>query len=380
MPGVSAQKGKGSGSGCCGSAAKAQGEGQGASVGARESSGTDVPREPYVTGTVEVNGKRLPVVSATLTRRDILGGWKARWLIGRMRYTVRPGLYAVGSPAPESPVLVTANYKLSFDALRRELSGIDAWIMVLDTRGINVWCAAGKGTFGTRELERRVMAARLDQVVSHRTLILPQLGAPGVSAPEVKEATGFRVKWGPVRARDLRVYLGNGLKKDTAMRRVRFAFTDRMAIAPAELVQSWPVLAGIFAASALFGLPLDGGWAGRLASLFLPLCGAVLMGTLAFPALLPVLPFKAFSVKGAILGAAWAVISALVLRASPAAAGAYVLLVTPITAFIAMNFTGSSTFTCQPGAVLEVKRGMIPMIASLVLGAGLAAAVRVFSL
>ena len=51
-----------------------------------------------------------------------------------MRYSVAPGLYAVGAPDRESDVLVTANYKLSFDTLRRELKGFNAWVLVLDTK------------------------------------------------------------------------------------------------------------------------------------------------------------------------------------------------------------------------------------------------------
>ena len=69
-----------------------------------------------------------------------------------MRYKVDPGLYAVGRPTVESPVLVSANYKLSFDRLRSQLTGLDAWMLVLDTHGVNVWCSAGKGTFGTDEI------------------------------------------------------------------------------------------------------------------------------------------------------------------------------------------------------------------------------------
>ena len=49
-------------------------------------------------------------------------------------------------------MLVTANYKLSFDSLRFALATIDAWLLVTDTRGINVWCAAGKGTFSASEV------------------------------------------------------------------------------------------------------------------------------------------------------------------------------------------------------------------------------------
>ena len=79
--------------------------------------------------------------------RDYCGTIGARLGLNRSTYLITPGLYCTGQPTPASPVVVTANYKLSFDALRKELSGESVWILVLDTRGINIWCAAGKGTF-----------------------------------------------------------------------------------------------------------------------------------------------------------------------------------------------------------------------------------------
>lgn len=135
-----------------------------------------------------------------------------------MNYKVEPGLYSVGNPDKSSPVLVTANYEMSFDSLRKELKGLDAWILVLDTKGINVWCAAGKGTFGTTELLNRIAIVQLDKVVSHRTLILPQLGAPGVSEHEVLKNSGFKVQYGPVRAKDIKEYIHSGLKATAEMR------------------------------------------------------------------------------------------------------------------------------------------------------------------
>jgi hypothetical protein len=297
-----------------------------------------------------------------------------------MRYTVPPGLYAVGTPTPESPVLVTANYKLTFDKVRKELTGLSAWLLVLDTKGINVWCAAGKGTFGTRELERRILAVRLDRVVTHRTVILPQLGASGVIAHEVEQASGFRVKYGPVRASDLPAYLAAGMKKTEAMRLVWFRFADRMAIAPAELMHAWPFMIAALAGSGVFALPAAVGFIPRFLDLFIPLMGAVIIGAVGFPALLPYLPFRAFSLKGAVLGAAWAILAALVVGASFPVAGVLVLLSTPIVSFIAMNFTGSSTFTCQPGAALEVRRGIIPMAVTEAAGIGLAVTVRLLAL
>jgi hypothetical protein len=347
--------------------------GNGASTAGRPAAGS----APYIVGSVETRGRPIPLVSTRLSRRDVIDGWKVRWDIGRMSYRVAPGLYGVGAPTPESPVLVTANYKLTFDRLRRELTGVDAWILVLDTKGVNVWCAAGKGTFGTRELEQRILAVRLDQVVSHRTLILPQLGAPGVAAHEVRAASGFAVKYGPVMARDIPAYLAAGQRKTDAMREVPFALADRMAIAPAELVHAWPFLLAAAAGSALFGIPFDPGYLPRFLSMLIPLLGAVLMGSLAFPALLPYLPFRAFALKGASLGALWGAGAAFVAGVPLAAAAGLVLISGAMVSFISMNFTGSSTFTCQPGAALEVRRGLIPMGASLLAGVGLAIVGRV---
>ena len=88
------------------------------------------------------------------------------------------------------------------DELRPVAIGIgrtDAWILVLDTNGVNVWCAAGKGTFGTDELIRRIEATGLPEIVSHNRVIVPQLGGPGVAAHEVRKRSGFRVVYGPVR-------------------------------------------------------------------------------------------------------------------------------------------------------------------------------------
>ena len=128
----------------------------------------------FVTGSIDTAAGPVALVSHVFSRSDRLGAWKSRWGIGRMAYTVDPGLYAVGEARPESPVFVTANYKMTFDLLRRALAGIDGWILVLDTKGINVWCAAGKGTFGTDELVGRIEASGLAGVVTHRQVIVPR--------------------------------------------------------------------------------------------------------------------------------------------------------------------------------------------------------------
>jgi hypothetical protein len=215
----------------------------------------------------------------------------ARWGVNRSGHRVEPGLYALGDPTGDSPVFVTANYTLSFDALRSALAGIDGYIMVLDTKGINVWCAAGKGTFGTDEVVHRIEATGLRDVVSHRVLILPQLGASGVAAHEVKKRSGFQVEYGPVRAADLPEYLKTG-QATPEMRRVRFTLRDRLVLIPVELVHVFVPM--VVAAMVVFVVK------GLLAAV--ALVAAILAGVVLFPILLPWLPTRDFSSKGFILG------------------------------------------------------------------------------
>lgn len=348
-------------------------------------------RKPYVGGWLKAGSRTIPRARTLLLASDRRGALRVRLGIGRGDYRVLPGLYAVGSPRADSPVLASANYKLSFDALRRELEGLDAWILVLDTKGVNVWCAAGKGSFGTEELVRRVAAVRLREVAPRATIVLPQLAGPGVDAAAVAKRAGFRLAWGPVRAADIKAFLAAGMRADAGMRRVRFGLRERIALAPVELVHAWPFLAAAVPLAGAYGLPLDGGWAARAASVLGLLAGAVAMGTVGAPALLPLLPTRSFAAKGAFLGAAWgAAFSAAVVAGTVASPGGTpsdlaaalaisggTLASAAASAYFALNFTGSSTYTCQAGAALEVGRSLAPIIAGAVLGLAFLALSRI---
>jgi acetyl-CoA decarbonylase/synthase complex subunit gamma len=164
-------------------------------------------KQHYITGKIETPAGEIAQVATVWTNRDLFSTMIVRWSIGRMNYNVSPGLYAVGKPDGDSDVYVSCNFKLSFDHLRRALHGMNVWILVLDTKGINVWCAAGKGTFGIQELVFRIKVEQLEKVVSHRKIIVPQLGATGVSAHKKKEAGGFKVIYGPVKASDIPAFV-----------------------------------------------------------------------------------------------------------------------------------------------------------------------------
>jgi hypothetical protein len=293
---------------------------------------------------------------AHLTASNRWDHFLARLGMKRSEHRVEPGLYALGNPTPDSPVFVSANYSLSFDALRSSLDGIDGYILVLDTKGINVWCAAGKGTFGTDEIVNRVFTTQLKEVVNHRKLILPQLGAPGVAAHEVKKRTGFWVEYGPVRAADIPKYLKTH-KATPEMRKVEFSLRDRLVLIPVEVTQTFlPMLA------AAIILYFVGGWLSSLAVVI-----AVLTGNVLFPILLPWIPTHNFSTRGFLLGTLAAIPFALTpfIRHADWAwyhrlgqALEFLLAMPAVTAFIALNFTGSTTFTSRSG----VKREMFAYI------------------
>jgi hypothetical protein len=319
----------------------------------------------------------VPRVSTSLDSRDLAGNLWARMGIARDRYRIAPGLYCVGKPSPESPVLVTANYKLSFDALRRELGSTDAWLLVLDTRGINVWCAAGKRNFSTDEIIHQVKRIRLDQVVLHRELILPQLGAPGISAHKVKKGCGFKVTWGPIRASDLKIFLQNNRKADAAMRQLTFTTRERMVLIPVELSlilkPSLAILLGVFLLSGIGPgfFSFSAAWFRGLHGTAAYLMG-IMGGAVAVPIFLPWLPVRQFYLKGILTGGlgAFLIIHYFGDSITWLESLTLLLLTTSVSSYAAMNFTGATPFTSPSGVEKEMRRAiplqMIGILAAVV--------------
>ena len=305
-------------------------------------------------------------VGSTLTTADHLGGWKARWGINRMNYLVPAGLYAIGEPDADAPVVVTANYKMSYDLVRKALAGRNVWLLVLETFGINVWCAAGKGTFGTEELLRLVAKSSLSTVVRHRRLILPILGAPGVSAHQVKKRSGFEVAYATMRATDLPGYLDNGGRSTAAMRQLTFDWYDRLVLVPVELILVLKSVAVIGAVLFLAGWLMAGSAAA--VTVLLAYAGAVFTGVAAGPVLLPLLPSKSFAVKGGVAGLAFALLFYLVAGGDswgmPATIAAFLAL-PAVSAFYTLNFTGCTTYTSKSGVKKEMRLGLPVMAGAL---------------
>lgn len=309
-----------------------------------------------------------PEIGSQLSLRDRFGILKVRWGVGRMKYSISPGLYRLGKPDENSPVLVTANYKMTFDLLRSQLDDLSAWILVLNTHGINVWCAAGKGTFGTDEVVNQIELANLKSVVAHREIILPQLGAPGVAAHEVKKRTGFKVTYGPVYAKDILKFLANGKQATPEMRRVEFGIKSRVALIPMELIPAlkWaPVIVALIVGMRLAdGSGLNIGILGDLLSYL----GAIGIGAIVFQIVLPWIPGRSFVLKGWLLGILWALAISFLLQLNSWIVISNLLVLPTIAAYLALNFTGSTTFTSLSGVQKEIRLATPVMIASAGLG------------
>ena len=297
--------------------------------------------------------------TSTITSKNRWDHILARCGIRRSHHSVQPGLYALGSPEKDSSVFVTANYTLSFDALRIALQERDAYILVLDTRGVNVWCAAGEGTFGTEELISKIESTGIEKVINHHCLILPQLGATGVSAHQVRQRSGFEVEYGPVRAQDLPQYLKDH-RATPEMRKVRFNLIDRLTLVPVELVNSFIPL--VIIAGLLFFL---GGWFNVLW-----IVSAWLASTVVFFILLPWIPSREFSTKGLILGALVALPFVVyqftqtdestlqgLMRVAPMG-----LIITALVSFFTLNQTGTTPITSWTGVKREISK-YIPILA-----------------
>jgi hypothetical protein len=307
----------------------------------------------------------VPRVKTSLERSDVRGTIRARLGISRDQYKIAPGLYAVGEPGPESPVLVTANYKLTFDTLRRELTSFDGWILVIDTRGINVWCAAGKELFSTREVVHRIQQSRLNTVVRHKKIILPQLAATGVSAVSVKKQSGFEVLWGPIQARDIQQFVADGCKAGQSMRRVTFTLPERFVLVPVELSHLpkptiWVLLALFLLSGIGTGLfSFNAAWSRGLIALTAYVAG-ILGGAVAAPILLPWIPGRAFALKGTLIGIAAGLAVAMAFRNSLSwiETTALIFFTTAISSYLAMNFTGSTPYTSPSGVEKEMRRAI----------------------
>lgn len=138
------------------------------------------------------------------------------------------GLYAFGNPNSQSPLLVTTNYELTMYRVSKVLKEIDCYLLVVDGKGINVWCSAGAGHFNVQSIVDAIQLSNVNELLDHRRLILPQLSGVGICSDELKEKTGWLPQFGPVYIRDMKKYLDGNLTKDASMHNAEFSILQRI--------------------------------------------------------------------------------------------------------------------------------------------------------
>jgi len=154
-------------------------------------------------------------------------------LLRALPFPTRTGLRVLGKPDRHSPVIVTANFDLTVRRVTRILAQnkIDCYLLVVNTKGINVWCAACGGHFTADQVVSVIKTSGIGELVDHHQLILPQLCAAGVNPREIHQKTGWHTKFGPTYARDIPQYIKNGLKKTAEMNLVEFPIMQRLEMA-----------------------------------------------------------------------------------------------------------------------------------------------------
>lgn len=157
-------------------------------------------------------------------------------------FPTQTGLRIIGQPGRDSPVFVTCNFDLTVRRVIQALQGMDCYLLVAHSRGINVWCAAGGGMFNAHSVISVLKTSRIADRVDHRTLVLPQLSAPGIDVARVEQETGWRCTFGPVYARDIPAYVASSFKKAGAMRCAQFPLLDRL-----EIAVMWAGMMSVFA-------------------------------------------------------------------------------------------------------------------------------------
>ena len=188
-------------------------------------------------------------------------------------FPCKPGLIRIGNPDRNSFVFMTCNYHLTVERVMRALRGANAYLLVANSRGINVWCASTGGLLTNHDVVSILKTSGIEELVDHRNVILPQLAATGVEAKVIRKKTGWKVIWGPVYAKDIPVFIKDKLRKTPTMREVAFPWNQRI-----EMAAAWAFPISVI--SALLMIPL---WPEGVVPVILMTWGLSLLIFLSFP-------------------------------------------------------------------------------------------------
>jgi len=118
------------------------------------------------------------------------------------------GIYEIGGPGENSPVLVTSNFSLTYFIVSGEIEGsrIPSWLLVKDTEGLSVMTAWAAGKFGADVIGPFVKKCGIANKVKHRKLIIPGYAAV-ISGELEEELPDWKIFIGPREAGHIPAYL-----------------------------------------------------------------------------------------------------------------------------------------------------------------------------
>jgi len=117
---------------------------------------------------------------------------------------VQPGVYEINAPKPESPVLVTTNFSITYFSVANEVegSGMPAWLVVCDAEGMSVLTAWAAGKFDSERIAKSIKTFNLADKVSQKRVVIP--GAVAVLSGELEaELPDWEIRVGPREAVDI---------------------------------------------------------------------------------------------------------------------------------------------------------------------------------
>jgi acetyl-CoA decarbonylase/synthase complex subunit gamma len=125
---------------------------------------------------------------------------------------VQPGIYEINAPKPESPVLVTTNFSITYFSVANEVegSGLPAWLLVCDAEGMSVLTAWAAGKFDAERIAKAVKGFNVADKVSRKRVVLP--GHVAVLSGELEaELPDWEIRVGPREAVDLPAFMKQAL-------------------------------------------------------------------------------------------------------------------------------------------------------------------------
>ncbi len=146
-------------------------------------------------------------------------------------FPAKTGYQRIGNPNEDSPVLLTCNFHLTILRLKKATIGLNYHLLVANSKGINVWCAATGDSLNNHSVISVIKTSGIEDKVNHRKIILPQLAAPGIESKVIQKNIGWKIIWGPVDAKDIPEFCESNYIKSDEMKKVKFKFFQRIEMA-----------------------------------------------------------------------------------------------------------------------------------------------------